>query len=277
MTTAVLVDGEPVHQLNVSDRGLQFGDGLFETLAVADGRPCQLHAHIDRLEKGCRRLHLAIPDRRRLEDDITKVCRQCADGVLKIYWTAGDSARGYRRPATVTPRLVIQLSERPRSQTRAWKIVTCSHRWSENPVLTGIKHLNRLDQVLASSELNGTDCQEGLMLGQDGRVVSGTMSNLFVQAGDLLSTPVIDTAGILGVTRSLVMCAANDIGRAVVETRIGLEDLATADALYLCNSLIGIIRVGAFGDRVFDPQLDEHPAIDRGRRLSGSVDSGSPA
>jgi 4-amino-4-deoxychorismate lyase len=267
MTTAtrVLVDGEATGRLSTSDRGFQFGDGLFETIAVKHGRPCHWQAHLDRLAVGCHRLGLPVPDSRRIEGEVAELCRQQVDGVLKIYWTAGDSARGYRRPARVAPRLVVQLADWPTRPEGNWTIGLCSHRWSENTALAGIKHLNRLDQVLASSELQETDCEEGLMLAQDGRVVSGTMSNLFVQRGSGLATPAIDTAGIRGVTRGLVMSIAAAIGRPVTEARIEPGDLAKADVLYLCNSVIGVIRVGTFDKHCFDPGFDEHPAITRGR------------
>lgn len=263
----VLVDGSPADTVPVNDRGLQFGDGLFETLAVVDGRPACWEAHLQRLELGCARLGLPLPDRDRLADDAARVCTGRASGVLKILWTAGPSERGYRRPPTLTPTRVVRFSPSPQPAAPvAWRLVLCSHRWSDNPALAGIKHLNRLDQVLARAEADRAGADEGVMLAADGRVVSGTMTNLVLQAGGQLVTPRITTAGIAGIVRGLLLEAAAQLGGEVHEVDVGVARLRAADAVYACNSLVGMVRVATIDDTAYDPAIVAHPAVVATRR-----------
>ena len=129
---------------------------------------------------------------------------------------------------------------------------------SENPSLARIKHLNRLDQVLARSEWTNADVDEGVMLGQDGRVLCGTMSNLFIQRGDLLVTPSLESAGIAGVVRGLFLQLAERKRTKVREERVSLEQLERSDAVYVTNSLIGVVRVGRFETTRYDMDIVEH-------------------
>jgi len=143
----------------------------------------------------------------------------------------------------------------------------CEQRVSENPALAGIKHLNRLDQVLARSEWSDPVIDEGVMLGQDGRVLCGTMSNLFAQQGDTLITPRLDGAGIAGVVRALLLQLAERRRMEVREQTLTLEQLKSSDAVYVTNSLIGVMRVGRFEATRYDMQLDEHPLVGEARSL----------
>jgi 4-amino-4-deoxychorismate lyase len=270
LTAAAWVDGRPAQTVPLSDRGLQFGDGLFETLAVVEGRPSLWQAHMKRLSAGARQLRLPPPNTSLLREEAERLCQGLAAATLKVYWTAGDSPRGYARRRTAAPRRILQVFDNPaghRRPTDDWDLALCRHRWSENPGLAGIKHLNRLDQVLAREELHGSGCDEGLMLGQDDRVVSGTMSNLFVQCDDVLLTPELHSAGIRGIVRELVLACARRAGLAVAECRVDLADIRRADALYLCNSLVGIARARRFDDTLLPTDTALHPAIRRARAL----------
>ena len=149
----------------------------------------------------------------------------------------------------------------------------CTHRLSENPALAGIKHLNRLDQVVARSEWDDAQTGEGLMLGQDGRVVSGTMSNIFVQRDRKLMTPAIDGAGIAGVVRALVLQTGENIATPVLVGAVSLDDVRQADALFLSNSLIGLVRVSRFESIKYDPGISEHAVIAETRRLCQQSES----
>jgi 4-amino-4-deoxychorismate lyase len=193
--------------------------------------------------------------------------------VLKIFWTAGQSERGYRRPDSIHPRRILRRSEWPEKGDAWCALRQCTHRLSENPALAGIKHLNRLDQVVARSEWAGAQTGEGLMLGQDGRVVSGTMSNIFVQRDRKLLTPAIDGAGIAGVVRALVLDTAEDLGAKVGVDAVSLDDVYRADALFLTNSLIGVLRVSRFESIEYDPGISEHAVIAETRRLCHQSES----
>ena len=263
-----LVDGQPSDAVGLGERGLQFGDGLFETLPIVNGRPCHWAAHMRRLERGCDQLRLPRPNVRLLLDDARTLVGSRTDGVLKIYWTAGDSRRGYARPQPVSPRRILQIFDRSISPAdRMWRVTWCLHRMGESRELAGIKHLNRFDQVIARDELRDTPCDEGLLRGQDDRVISGSMTNLFVQLGDRLLTPKLDRSGIRGVVRDLVLQCGLETGSPVVESTVSSQDLLDADAVYLSNSLVGIVDVGSIDQKRFDMPVPAHGAIDRARGL----------
>jgi 4-amino-4-deoxychorismate lyase len=187
--------------------------------------------------------------------------------VLKIFWTAGQSERGYRRPDSIHPQRILRRSDWPQKGDGWSALRQCNHRLGENPALAGIKHLNRLDQVVARSEWGDPQTGEGLMLGQDGRVVSGTMSNIFVQRERKLLTPAIDGAGIAGVVRALVLDTAEELGAKVRVDAVSLDDVCRADALFLTNSLIGVLRVSRFESVEYEPGVNEHEVIAETRRL----------
>jgi 4-amino-4-deoxychorismate lyase len=259
----LLVDGsERTDFPCIDQRAFQYGDGLFETIAIVDGRPCLWSYHLERLQEGCRRLRLPLPDPEAIEAEVGRICGGSPRSVLKLYWTAGTSERGYQRPQPAVVQRILALSEWPvMSSGDAWRIRTCEHRLSDNPVLAGIKHLNRLDQVIARAEWQEAGIREGLMRGQKGDVICGTMSNLFVQRGERLSTPSIEQSGIAGVVRRLAIEIADDSAHAIDVRAHTIEELGQVDALYLTNSLIGVVRVAQWDKRLFDPGIPEHPLM----------------
>lgn len=263
MRDAVLIDGVPSEAAWLHDRGFQFGDGLFETLAIRDGEPCLWSAHMDRLRAGAGRLGVPCPDPTLLYRECCALAAGHERAVIKIYVTAGDSARGYRRPPSPVSRRILSLSSwpYPPSGEVVWRARMCAYRLSENAQLAGMKHLNRLDQVLARAEWQDDTFDEGIVRGQDGRVVSGTMSNIFLQHGNELHTPSIDSAGIAGVVRRLVIDLSQRQGTNAIERRVEVDDLWRADAIFMTNSLVGIARLVRLDDRTFDPDVAEHPAI----------------
>lgn len=266
MQAEVLVDGVETDAGWLQERGFQFGDGLFETVAIRQGKPCLWQAHLTRLAQGCRRLRLPLPDFSRLAEEASLVCAGLERAVLKIYWTAGRSERGYRRPAALQPQRIVCRSDWP-THPAVWHLRQCTHRLGENPGLAEIKHLNRLDQVLARAEWDDPSVAEGLMLGQDGRVVSGTMSNVFVQRGRKLHTPAVVAAGIAGVVRKLVLDAGERVATDVQVGRVSLQDVHEADVLYLANSLMGLVRVDRYENIDYRASVDTHQAVVEARRL----------
>ena len=184
MTPPCWIDGVPAEALPATDRGLQYGDGLFETLALRAGRIVLLKQHLDRLQEGCERLGMAMPDRELLRRELSAAASDQSDAVLKLMLTRGSGGRGYRPPSEAKPRRILFLHPWP-SYPAAWgeqgiRLHLCRTRLAHQPQLAGIKHLNRLEQVLARAEWDEADgFQEGLMLDLDGAVVEGTMSNVF--------------------------------------------------------------------------------------------------
>jgi 4-amino-4-deoxychorismate lyase len=239
------VNGAAGGQVAVTDRGLLYGDGVFETLAVRDGRPCFWARHMARLQSGCHRLAIAPVDEVQLRaeaDELLRAAPAAALSVLKIIITRGTGTRGYRPEPCAEPTRIVQLHDWPETAPGAAGIraTLCSLRLGNNSLLAGIKHLNRLEQVMARSEWDDPDIREGLLLDQDGRVIEGTMSNLFLVKDGLLSTPDLARCGVAGIMRDVVLELAEGQGIGTRVCDIGLDTLFQADELFVCNSLHGI-------------------------------------
>lgn len=256
MPGAALLNGEPVAATAFNDRGLHFGDGLFETLAVIDGAPCVWERHFLRLQKGCERLGLPCPDRDELYGEACHLSSGRGRAVLKLIVTAGPVERGYARSENLTPSRWLQCSDWPQSALyndgAPLRLQTCHTRLGSQPLLAGIKHLNRLEQVLARNEIR-PPADEGVMRDQHGRVVEGISSNLLVRLDNRWVTPPIDDCGIAGVVRGMLLDAAQQESETVTETPIAPIQLRTAQAVYVMNSLLGIRAVGWLDDHRFPP------------------------
>jgi 4-amino-4-deoxychorismate lyase len=239
-----LVDGVEADALPVTDRGLQYGDGLFETIAIREGSPCLWQAHFERLARGADRLGIPCPS----SDLLLSECRRLAHGeqaaVVKIMLTRGSGGRGYRPPEAPTPTRILSLYPWP-DYPSSWReqgvaVTFCRTPMGENPTLAGLKHLNRLEQVLARSELRDPSIPEGLMQDGSGRVIGGTMCNLFLVRDGGLLTPRIDRCGIAGTVRDRLLRMAGAFGIEAAETDIDRADIDAAEALFLTNALIGV-------------------------------------
>ncbi len=250
----ILVDGAAQGEVDAADRGLHYGDGLFETLAVVDGRIRHWTRHLGRLESGCRRLGLECPEASLLEREVLQLSGGCARRVVKIIVTRGAGTRGYRPPQPARSRRILLASDWP-DHPRQWaregvRIRLCQMRLGHNPLLAGIKHCNRLEQVLARSEW-GDEFEEGLMLDEHGRAIEGTMSNLFVVQDGALTTPDLSRCGVAGVMRQVILDQAPGQGIPTEVAEVGLEQVRQADGLLLCNALIGIWPVRTFEERQY--------------------------
>lgn len=254
-----LVDGLYSDQLAVDDRGLSYGDGLFETIAVEAGSPQFLALHIRRLQNSCARLAINL-DFSILDQEINSFLADnknlCADrAVLKIMITRQAGERGYRASSTAGSHRILQLTPvvrglQPELQ-KGIKLRVCDTRLSINPLLAGMKHLCRLENVLARAEWNDEDIFEGLLLDTEGYVTEGVMSNVFMIKDGLLITPHLDRCGVAGVVREVVLKRlAPRLQLPVSLDRLLLEQLNDADEVFICNSVLGIVPVIAVGSFV---------------------------
>ncbi|TRW89506.1 aminodeoxychorismate lyase [Candidatus Methylobacter oryzae] len=246
----ILINGESKNHIEISDRGFQYGDGLFETIEVRDGQAVFLERHLERLNSGCQRLHIPFLDTELLRCEAGRLCREWTRGqhsfraVLKIIVTRGSGGRGYRQPDTIQPTRVLSLHPYPdypqiySEQGIVARI--CTSRLGLNPSLAGIKHLNRLEQVMARAEWNDSSIQEGLMLDFDEHVIEGTMTNLFYIKNNNLYTAILTQTGVAGIMRGVIMMLAADHGLSVVEHTFTKNQLLSADEVFVCNSIIGI-------------------------------------
>lgn len=254
--TPCLVNGAPETRIPVADRGLQYGDGLFETIAVNGGVPEFWERHMARLGAGCVRLSLPAPDADLLKAEALRLCAETARGVLKIIVTRGSGGRGYRLPDEIHPTRIVSLHPAPDYpadiQRRGVQMRLCDTRLAIQPRLAGLKHLNRLEQILARAEWSDSAIQEGLMLAADSAAIEGTMTNLFVVSGDMLRTPDLSRCGVAGILRAVVIDLAREAGIGCRVERFGLVDVLAGDEVFLTNSVVGIWPVGRLGDREFE-------------------------
>lgn len=177
------------------------------------------------------------------------------DAIAKIIVTRGSGERGYAAPAIVMPTRIVMAApfgDNPELATHGIKARVCTLRLGAQPALAGVKHLNRLENVLARREWSDSDIREGVLLDEAGDVVGGTMSNLFIVENGMLATPVLERAGVAGVTRERIVerAARSDVACRV--ERIPLERLLCAAEIFVVNSVIGAWPVRALADRTWD-------------------------
>jgi len=252
--TLWLVNGQPTG-VDPADRGLAYGDGLFETMAAHDGRIRWLDFHFDRLEEGCRRLEIPSLPRSLLEQEIAAHCPQEGRAVVKLIVTRGSGGRGYPPPEPANPTRVLAISSWPEYPEPYYRhgisVRVCKLRLGENPALAGIKHLCRLEQVLAQLELRGHEVQQGLLLDMSDKVVGGTHSNLFAVNGSELATPTLIRSGIKGVMRRAVLETAPSLGIRTAERDLTLGQILEADELFMTNALFGVWPIAAIDSQRF--------------------------
>ncbi len=246
----VLVNGAPDREVSPFDRALHFGDGLFETIACRRGRPRFLELHLQRLRLGCDRLGIAGVDLEELALEVRALAREVDRAIIKTIITRGTAlARGYaatgREKATrVTFRHPWPQETGAESQDGI-QVRTATLRLGENPDLAGLKHCNRLEQVLARREWTDPAITEALLFSSSGRLVSGTMSNVFIVDSSGLRTPRVDLCGVAGVMRRVVLREAARAGIAVREDMLDATDLQNATEVFLTNARMGIWPVRA--------------------------------
>ena len=237
------VDGRPATDLPLSDRGLAYGDGLFETIAVRGGRAKLLPRHLARLGEGAQRLSIDL-DLPGLEAELSAFFAELGEGVAKLMVTRGDGLRGYAPPQPSSPRRILlgnPLPSYPASNAeQGVRLFPCVTRLAEQPLLAGLKHLNRLEQVLARGEWQDAAFAEGLMRDVSGRVIEGVFSNLFLVKDGVLLTAELSRCGVAGVMRAEVLEQAARQGITCEVRDIAFDELLTADEVFVCNSLYGI-------------------------------------
>jgi 4-amino-4-deoxychorismate lyase len=247
----------PAGDVPVTDRGLAYGDGLFETIAVVDGQPKLLAAHLARLQRGARRLGITGVDL-----DVVRAALLSAaavfspHGALKLMVTRGDGPRGYTPPIDQSPRWWLQQFAwtPPAELPTGARVAISSVRLGEQPLLAGIKHLNRLEQVLARAENPASRADEALMLDSAGRLVCATSANVFMVREGQVFTPRMDRCGVAGVVRGALMAAATvgELPWPIMETDLTLESLVGAEEIFLTSALRGVWSVGVVdGSPVF--------------------------
>ena len=264
MNARIFVGNLQVDAWPTGNRLESYGDGLFETMRVHRGDVSWWRAHWDRLAHGARRLRMALPDDELVRETAASLFDDAGEGVLKLLLGRGGVGRGYAPSMSASP--LWRLSRHPLPDTASgvsahW----CRTRLSIQPALAGLKHCNRLEQVLARAECEEAGTDDGLMLDTDGRVVSATAANVFVLRDGRWWTPSVAGCGVAGV------CRAHLIG--VLQATEGVLSPAQvegAEAVFLCNAVRGILPITRLGARIWSP----HPAIGEARRLLANIHPG---
>ncbi|MBH3430289.1 aminodeoxychorismate lyase [Pseudomonas alkylphenolica] len=250
------IDGVPADAVNLQSRALAYGDGLFETIAVRAGKPSLLEYHLDRLALGCQRLAIDA-DLLLVRDEVCRYASALGGGVLKLILVRGDSQRGYAPATGVAPRRILQGSPLPAYPAahaeQGVRLFPCTTRLAEQPLLAGLKHLNRLEQVLARAEWQDAEHAEGLMRDVSGRIIEGVYSNLFMVHGNELLTADLSRCGVAGVMRAALIEQAARDGIALRITDLTPQDLEQADEVFVCNSVYGVWPVRAFASLNWPP------------------------
>lgn len=259
----IWLDGAAISQLPLPDRGLDFGDGLFETLLLIDAKPVYLSLHMARLDRGLQVLRfprsVAL-----IEKYLAKACLEVAGkgwryASLRLTVTRGAGPRGYAPPRVPEPRVVIQATRMlhdPTQMAAAAALGDSRIRVASQPALAGLKHLNRLEQVLCALDAREQGVDDALLLGQAGDVVSVGTGNVFIVRGDQISTPPLDDCGIWGTRRQRVMQVwAPALGYTVAESSILPSDITQAEEVFYTNALYGLRPVAAYADATWS----DHP------------------
>lgn len=261
-----------VDAIDPGDRGLAYGDGVFETILIHRGQPVWWDAHMARLALGCARLGLVGPDAAFVRTQAEALIDGRPRGVLKIVLTRGIGERGYAPPAGVPPTLAMGLADAPPAPpAEGLRLRWCDTSLAIQPRLAGIKHLNRLEQVLARAEWSAappgtSSIHEGLMCDTAGRVVCATSTNLFVLRDGRWLTPPVTECGIAGICRGWIL----DRIRGAGEATLSRADVESADVAILCNAVRGILGVAALGQR----RWAMHEAV---RELKSALAQAEPA
>ena len=248
----VFVDGESCSERWPQDRGLQYGDGLFETMFIRQGRVRFLEAHLARLSLGCVRLGIPLAADAALRAEIQSAASSGDQAILKLLVTRGSSPRGYApRDGTVPRRVLTVYANTPLNMPREGVDLRVAQLTATtNPALAGIKHLNRLENVLAAQETRQPNCFDSLLLDAAGLVVGGTMCNVFLVSGGAIITPTVDRAGVAGVMRGIVLRECAALGLQAVVRPVAAAELTTADEIFVTNVRVGVVPARSVGEHV---------------------------
>ena len=262
-----LVNGSFDQAISPFDRGFSYGDGIFRTLKIVNGLPQHWPQHYQKLVADCAVIGIVCPSAELLMSDflqlfvIDATLNEVATdkvAVAKIIITRGESKRGYAPPAITTPMRVILKSAMRQyadvNYTEGVRLHVCETKLAAQPKLAGIKHLNRLENVMARMEWQDETHFDGLMLDQQDNVVECTMSNIFARFNDTLVTPDLSQCGVAGITRQAIIGLSDPLKLKIEITQLSLQRLIEADEVIICNSLYGAFQVRNILNTSWSPQ-----------------------
>ncbi|MDH5612174.1 MAG: aminodeoxychorismate lyase [Gammaproteobacteria bacterium] len=253
----ISINGISCQYLSIMDRGLHYGDGLFETIACVDHKLQFWNEHIVRMQNSAQQLGIELSAIKYFESDVQNMLQahSVSGCVIKLILTRGQSERGYRSSLPQKPTRIVILSDLPPYSEQYAKqginACFCQHPVSNNSRLAGIKHLNRLDNVLARNEWQD-EYQEGFMFDESGHLIEGTMSNVFAVKKNQLYTPSLNLSGVNGIIRAQILSIAQEQKIQSKVTNITKEEIMSMDEIFVCNSIIGIWPVNTLNNKSYE-------------------------
>ena len=246
-----LINGDFNQVISPLDRGFAYGDGVFRTMLVRNGVPESWPQHYQKLVADCAVIGIVCPSAELLMGDIQQL--------FPINQAPIEGERGYAPPSITMPTRVVIKSAASVYATKNYStgvdLHLCETRLADQPKLAGIKHLNRLENVMARMEWRDESLFDGVLQDQEGNVIECTMSNIFARFGRKLTTPDLSRCGVAGITRQRIMALAHTLDLEVSVSTLSLERLLEADEVMICNSLYGAFQVRSLNQKVW-PQLN---------------------
>lgn len=253
-----LVNGSFDHAISPIDRGFAYGDGIFRTMLMRNSLPDHWPLHYQKLVADCAVIGIVCPSAELLISDLQQMFAIDEIAVAKIVITRGEGARGYAPPAVTSPMRVVIKSPMPQYSVNyianGVNLHVCDIRLAHQPKLAGIKHLNRLENVMARLEWRDEHIFDGLLLDQRGNVIECTMSNVFARFGDTLITPDLSLSGVAGITRQHILGLSAVLKLDIMVNHLTFEALLKADEVVICNSLYGAFQVSQIGETIMPKQ-----------------------
>ncbi|MCS3433613.1 aminodeoxychorismate lyase [Klebsiella sp. BIGb0407] len=242
-----LINGQWQSDISASDRAIQFGDGCFTTARISSGMVCHQQDHLRRLQQACEVLMITEVDWQTLAHEMRMLASENPDAVLKVIISRGSGGRGYSASHCESPVRILSVFPHPTFyqslREKGIKLALSPVRLGQNPALAGIKHLNRLEQVLIRTHLERTDAEEALVLDSEGRLVECCAANLFWRKGEQVFTPYVNKSGVNGTMRQRIMACLENSRWHCSQVSEPLETLADADEVIICNALMPVIPV----------------------------------
>lgn len=247
----IIVNGQIQNHITVADRSLHYGDGCFTTLGFTQGK---LHAwplHLNRLQNNCQRLGIDFEQWQALENDLKQMLIQVtakqSKGVLKIIITRGQGGRGYSPSGAQNPTYIISSHDFPTHYTQ-WQndgidLTISAVKLGKQPLLAGIKHLNRLEQVLVKQELEKTSFDDAIVCSSDNEIIESSAGNIFWLQDEQWFTPYLNECGVEGVMRNQVCGILQKYAQPVKQIKQKSSADFCAQEMFICNSLMEIVPV----------------------------------
>ena len=237
-----LVNGKSSSSISIFDRGFLYGDGIFETILVVDKIPVNLSLHIKRIKAGCSSLKIKYLDYTVLTKLIVKALKDETSCVLSITITRGTAKkRGYNiNIGRIKPNIIISTSKIPKYPNKYINEGVCT-KFSKNILennnrFSKIKHLNRLEQVIASEELTKKN-PEIILCDKNNFIIEGVSSNIFFVKNNIFYTPLLKNCGVEGIMRSMIISNLRKDKYLVKFKKIKKSNIDKFDGAFFCNSI----------------------------------------